>query len=451
MSDYIPLTETDKRIMLDFLGIDSTDRLFDVIPCDIRLKNELVLPALSALSSPISEPELVRHLEKLAAVNKNTDELTCFLGAGAYDHFIPAVVGHITGRQEFYTAYTPYQPEISQGTLQAIFEYQTMICELTGMDITNASVYDGATALAEAAFMACNATGRQELVVAKSIHPEYLEVLRTYARFRGIRIKEVGYINGQLDIVRMYEEVSFDTAAVVFQSPNFFGIVEDIEKISDVAHIKKAISIVSCDPISLAMLEAPSRLGADIVTGEGQSLGTPLSFGGPYLGFIATKSVYARRMPGRIVGKTCDKEGKKGFVLTLQAREQHIRREKATSNICSNQALNALAAAVYLSTMGKQGLKDVANQCLHKSHYLFDSLLKTNKFEAIFEAPFFKEFAVKSKENTGQLNRQLLKHGILGGFELEKVYPTLSNCWLLAVTEKRTREEIDYFVEVVSV
>lgn len=444
MSRYIPNTDEQQQSMLKELGMEAIDELFKGIPESVRMKRKLDLPEAMA------ELELLTHMNRLASNNRNLDEYTGFLGAGAYDHFIPSIVGHMLSRQEFYTAYTPYQPEISQGTLQAIFEYQTMICELTGMEVANASMYDGASALAEAASMSCNATCRKEIIVAGSVHPAYREVLRTYSKFYGSRIFETGYDNGTVKISDIESRLSSDTAAVIIQNPNFFGLLEDIEQLEKLVHGKGALLVVSVDPISLAILKPPGESGADIVVGEGQSLGSPVSFGGPYLGFFAASKGLLRKMPGRIVGQTTDDAGNRGFVLTMQAREQHIRREKATSNICSNQALNALAATIYLTVLGKQGLRDVAMLCLQKAHYAFEQLIATGVFEPCFAGPFFKEFAVRCCMPVEKLNEELLSSKIIGGYKLEKDYPELAGCWLIAVTEKRSRMEIDNFVEKAS-
>lgn len=426
--------------MLNEIGLNGIDELFKGIPPEVRLDRKLELP------EKMSELELAAHMQKLSALNKNLDENKCFLGAGAYDHYIPAVIGHIIGRSEFYTAYTPYQPEISQGTLQAIFEYQTMICELTGMDVSNASMYDGASALAEAAAMSCNATRRKELLVSRTVHPEYREVLKTYARFSESIIVETEYKDGITDIDMLASKISRNTAAIIVQNPNFFGTLEKLESFAELAHSNGALLIACVDPISLGILKAPGEAGADIVVGEGQSLGNPISFGGPYLGFLAATEKLMRKMPGRIVGQTVDKSGKRGFVLTMQAREQHIRREKATSNICSNQALNALTATVYLTVMGKKGLREVAKLCAQKAHYAYEKLIETGKFKPVFTAPFFKEFLVKSEIPVEELNKKLLDNGIIGGYSVEKKYPELKGSWMLAVTEKRTREDIDELV-----
>ncbi|NLH95912.1 MAG: aminomethyl-transferring glycine dehydrogenase subunit GcvPA [Clostridiaceae bacterium] len=444
MYRYIPNTREDQEKMLSAIGAGSVAELFSDIPEDIRLDRDLDLP------DAMHEQELVSHMKAIASENVNTADHPCFLGAGVYDHFIPSVVGHVISRSEFYTSYTPYQPEISQGTLQAIFEYQTMICRLTGMDVSNASMYDGATAVAEAALMAVRSTGREKVLVSRGVHPQYREVLRTYAVHAGIGIAEVGLSGGMTDLDGLRDALSGEAgvAAVILQSPNFFGVIEDMEAATALAHEYGALTVACVDPVSLAILQPPGEYGADIAAGEGQPLGNPLNYGGPHFGFLAAKQKLVRKMPGRIVGQTADSEGRRGFVLTLQAREQHIRREKAVSNICSNQALNALAATVYLSVMGKQGLKQVAELCLSKSHYAYSKLLATGRFEKVCDAPFFREFAVRSvDEPVETINRRLRDRGMIGGLALERYYPEMKNCWLVAVTEKRTRQEIDAFVE----
>lgn len=441
MASYISNTKEQQKAMLSEMGNDSIQELFADIPEPVRLSRDLLLPPA------LSELELASYLRKLSQKNINLDDTSCFLGAGAYDHFIPSAVANLISRQEFYTAYTPYQPEISQGTLQAIFEFQSMICELTGMDIANASMYDGATALAEAVAMAVSQTGRNEVLIANTVHPESREVLKTYAHYKGIAVKEIGYHNGCIDLDALAAACSDQTAAVIVQSPNFLGIIEDLGQAAALAHQHKALLIASVDPISLAILKSPGELGADIVVGDGQCLGNPISFGGPGLGFMATSKALMRKLPGRVVGQTTDVDGKRAFVLTLQTREQHIRRDKATSNICSNQALNALAATIYMTVLGKEGLKEVATLCLNKAHYLYDQLIQSGKFVPVFSAPFFKEFAVTSAGDTEALNDALLADQIIGGYALEKSYPELKNGWLLAVTEKRTRPEMDSLAE----
>lgn len=437
MSRYIGNTNEDREQMLKEIGCKSIDSLFKAIPDSVHLKESLNLPNAQ------SEMELVKNIKALSNKNMNLDDYTCFLGAGAYDHFIPVAIDQLISRQEFYTAYTPYQPEISQGTLQVIFEYQTMISELTGLPVVNASMYDGATALTEAAIMACESTKRSEILVAASVHPESKCTLNTYAKFRNMTVTEINFNDGQVDVDDLKNKINNNTAAVIIQSPNFFGIIEDIEAMKDIIHENKSLLVVSADPISLALLKSPGEVGADIAVGDGQSLGNSLSFGGPYLGFMAVTEKLMRKMPGRIVGETVDKDGNRGFVLTLQTREQHIRREKATSNICSNQALNALVATIYLTLMGKEGLKKAADLCLQKSHYAYNELIKTGKFSPVFTKSFFKEFVVKSNTPVCELNNKLLKENIIGGYDVQKDYPELKDVWMVAVTEKRTKEEID--------
>lgn len=443
MTRYIGNTNEDREQMLREIGYENISSLFKSVPDSVLLRKKLDIP------EALSEMELVKSIKSTSKENKNTDEYVCFLGAGAYDHYTPSPIDQLILRQEFYTSYTPYQPEISQGTLQAIFEYQTMISELTGLPVSNASMYDGASALAEAALMSCETTKRKEVLIASTVHPESRQVLYTYAKYRNITVKELAYENGQVSLDDLKSKINKDTAAVIVQNPNFFGIIEDVELISEIAHENKSLLTVSADPISLSILKSPGEMGADIAVGEGQSLGNPLNFGGPYLGFMAVTEKLMRKMPGRVVGQTTDKDGRRGFVLTLQTREQHIRRERATSNICTNQALNALQATMYLTFMGKEGLREVAEQCLNKSHYTYNELIKTGKFRPLFTAPFFKEFVVISEEPVSLLNEKLLKNNIIGGYKIEKDYPHLKNGYLIAVTEKRTREEIDTFVRKV--
>ncbi len=428
--------------MLEALGLSSAEGLFSCIPEDVRFKGKLNLP------EALSEMELVSHMRALADSDLNLDACACFLGAGAYDHYVPAAIDQILLRQEFYTSYTPYQPEISQGTLQALFEYQTMICDIAGMDVSNASMYDGASALAEASIMACSITGRSRVLVARSIHPESRQAVRSYVTFRDMEVEEFGYVDGQANLEELEEKISPDTAAVLVQNPNFFGVVEPLEAIAEIAHRHGALFVASVDPISLALLKSPGESGADIAVGSGQPLGNPISFGGPHFGFLAAKERFVRRMPGRIVGQTHDKSGKRGFVLTLQAREQHIRREKATSNICTNHTLNAIAAAIYLSLMGRDGLVKVAELCQKKARYTYEALTRLGKFKPAFSAPFFREFVLLSAEPVGDLNRRLLGEKVIGGYPLGKDYPEMPDGWLLAVTEKRSREEIDRLVRV---
>lgn len=432
------MTEADKEAMLAAIGVDSVDDLFADIPASIRLDRSLHIP------KGMAEAEVRRHMETLAAKNADVTKYACFLGAGAYDHLIPAAVGQLVSRSEFYTSYTPYQPEMTQGVLQATYEYQTHIAQLTGMDLANASIYDGATALAEAALVACAHTGREKVIIPQSVHPEYRQVVDTYLRHQNLQVIEVPYVDGVTDMERLAELLDDTVAAVVVQQPNFFGSLEEAPAFSRLAE-KHGALLISCttDPLTLGLLEPPGAFGAHIAVGEGQSLGNPLSFGGPHLGFFAARDDLVRRIPGRIAGATVDKDGTPGYVLTLQTREQHIRRERATSNICTNQALNAIAAAVYLTLLGKQGVRDVAHQCLQKAHYAQRMITSLPGFEAAWERPFFHEFVVRTTADPEELVQRLLEHQIIGGLPLGRFYPELSDCMLFCVTEARTKEEID--------
>lgn len=445
MADYVPNTSGQQKDMLAAIGCRSMEDLFSDVPASVRLRKPLDLPP------PLSELELSAELRQLAAGNEDLDRKCCFLGAGAYDHYVPAAVKNLTARQEFYTAYTPYQPEISQGTLQAIFEFQSMICELTGMDLANASMYDGASALAEAALMACNATRRKRILVADSLHPDSKAVLETYGRFSGLTIDHLtrNTASGAVSLDDLERQVDAETAAVLVQSPNFFGIIETLPAIADLAHRHKALCIVSCDPISLGVLQSPGEAGTDIVVGDGQALGNGLNFGGPYLGFFTARQELMRRMPGRIVGETKDARGRRSYVLTIQTREQHIRREKATSNICTNQALNALTATIYLALMGPAGLARVAELSARKAHDLYDRLLQVPGFEPVFSGPFFKEFTVRYNGDIDALNRYLLQAGFIGGLKISAANPDMSDSWLLAVTEKRSEAELDRLIAAI--
>lgn len=437
---YIPQTQKEKDEMLREIGAGSIDALFSDIPKDIIDKSSFTLPA------PMSELELARELSRLSNKNLNLDEHVSYLGAGRYNHFIPAAVKHLAGRSEFYTAYTPYQAEISQGMLQAIFEFQSFMCRLTGMDVCNASMYDGATAFAEAASLAVRHTGKNKVLVASSVHPNYREVLKTYGQAASWEIIEISYSKEGLT-----EKINkTDFAAIMCQQPNFFGCLENLGEMSDVAHKNNALFIVSIDPISLGILKPPSDFGADIVAGEGQSLGSTISFGGPGLGIFAVKNALIRLIPGRLVGETVDHDGKRGFVLTLQAREQHIRREKALSNICTNSALMALAATIYLSLMGKQGLKQVANLCLQKTNYLKKKLPATKGISLPFPAPTFKEFVIKTSIDPEKINAALLENKIIGGLDLGGLYPELKNHMLWCATEKITKEDMDKTAEILA-
>jgi glycine dehydrogenase subunit 1 len=435
---YLSLSDKDKQEMLARTGAGSVDDLFCCIPEAVRLKRLLDLPSAQ------SEIELVRTIDAVARKNLGTGLLS-FLGGGAYDHFIPTVVDYLSARGEFVSPYTPYQPEVSQGTLQVIFEFQTLICQLTGLDLANASLYDGSTGTAEAVLMAQRITTRNKVVLARSLHPQYREVVRTYIKNLGIEAIEVGFgPDGRLDMSELGRLVDDKTAAVVYQSPNFFGVIEDVKALSDAAHGVKAMSIaVVAEALSLGLLEAPGRLGADVVTGEGQSLGLPLSFGGPYLGFMACKKEFLRQMPGRIAGQTVDKEGRRGFVLTLSTREQHIRRERATSNICSNQALCALRATIFMETLGKQGLREMAWQNAQKAAYAADRLGAVPGVNKRFSGPVFNEFVIDLPKPWAAVDAGLREKGLLGGFGLGSAYPELKNAVLVAVTELRTKDQID--------
>ncbi|MDO7908148.1 aminomethyl-transferring glycine dehydrogenase subunit GcvPA [Paenibacillus sp. JX-17] len=441
---YLPMTEQDQAEMLAAIGADSVEELFQDIPENIRFRGEL------PVSSRLDESALTRHMAKLASLNASTDTHASFLGAGIYDHHIPSVINHVISRSEFYTAYTPYQPEISQGELQAIFEFQSYICELTGMAVANASMYDGATALAEAANLAAAATRRKQILVSRTVHPEARQVLATYAHGLNLEVIEIDYKDGVTDYEALQAAVNDQTAAVLIQNPNFFGAVEDVQSCSSFTHEHGGLLVVSSNPISLGLLQPPGKLGADIVVGDAQPLGIASSLGGPTCGFFAVSSAHMRRMPGRIVGQTVDRNGKRGFVLTLQAREQHIRREKATSNICSNQALLALSASVYLSLLGKQGMLEVAELNLNKSRYALQQVTALSGIESAFNAPTFNEFVVQLPESVDMMTLQskLLEAGFIGGYDLGEEYPELKNHMLIAVTERRTKEEIDQFAQV---
>jgi glycine dehydrogenase subunit 1 len=428
---YIPNTDEDRRAMLDVIGAASADDLFADIPPDLRIQGLDLPPALS-------EQELVREMAELAARNQVPgDVVACFLGAGAYRHFIPSVVGHVIGRSEFYTAYTPYQPEISQGTLQTMFELQSMTCELMAMDVANAGMYDGASALAEACLMACNITGRDRIALLDSVHPAYADVVRTYAGGRGLAVDTVS--DGGL---------TKEHAGLAVQQPNFFGHLEDVWAHERAAHAAAAFLIAVVDPISLGLLAPPGEYSADIAVAEGQSLGWPVSFGGPFLGLFACRQQYLRQMPGRIVGRTTDRDGRTGYVLTLQTREQHIRRERATSNICTNQQLVGLAAAVYLAAVGRHGLRQIAEACYHKAHYAAQRIAALPGYSLAFQTPFFKEFTVRCPKPLAQLLARLLEQGIIGGLD---VSDEIENGMLVCVTEANTRQEIDRLVKALAV
>jgi len=438
---YIPITQADKEAMLRDIGVSSTEELFAAnIPANVRLQRPLDLPA------PLTEMEILSQMRELTAGNINLAEYTCFLGAGAYDHYIPAAVDTFLQRGEFLTAYTPYQPEISQGVLQVIYEYQSMVCELTGMDLSNASMYDGASAMAEAAGMVVSQTGRKKILIARSVHPNYRRVVQTYMHGLGVEVIEAPLANCELDLNRLESMITDEVGGVLVQMPNFFGHLEQVRQIERLIHAKGGLFVVAVDPVSLALLEAPGNYGADIVVAEGQGLGVAPSYGGPYLGIMATREKFSRKIPGRIVGATLDNRGQRSFVLTLQAREQHIRREKATSNICSNQALIALAATGYLSLVGKEGLREVANLSLQKAHYAASEIAKLPGYQLACKSPFFKEFTIRTPKSASEINKALLAHKIMGGFDTAIEYPEFGSAMTIAVTEKRTKAEIDRLV-----
>ena len=446
MHRYIPSTAEEKQEMLKEVGVDSIMDLFLDIPENLRLGRDL------NLEKSKSEMEVMKHLHGLGAKNKSLDDLVCFLGAGSYDHFIPTTIKHLASRSEFFTAYTPYQPEISQGTLRVIFEYQSLMCNLTGMDASNASMYDGQTAVVEAALMAIASSKKAEkILVSEGLNPEAREVLKTYAHTKDIKLEYVALKNGATDMEEMASKMSSEFAGVIVQNPNFLGVIEDVEAAVAIAHEHKSLLIDYVDPMSLAVLKTPGEMGVDIAVGEAQTFGNAMNFGGPYLGFLTTTKKLMRKIPGRIAGETVDADGNRAFVLTLQAREQHIRRFKATSNICSNQGLNVLVSAIYMVTMGKAGIKEVAMQSMAKAHYAHDSLVATGKFSPAFEGQsFFREFAVKAHKSVSEINANLLENNYLGGYDLSKDYD-LENTVLIALTEKRTKDEIDNFVKLMEV
>ena len=442
---YVPNTDEDRQAMLKAIGVESIDELFEMIPSELHLGRALNLPPA------MGEMELAAHVGELAACNTPASQTVCFLGAGSYDHFIPSVVDFVASRSEFYTAYTPYQAEASQGTLKALFEYQTLITQLTGMDVSNASLYDGAGAVAEAVLMACNVARRHAKVVAvSSVHPEYRQVLETYLQNLETELVTVDAPTGTVTPEELDSVVDDKTACVLLQHPNFFGCLEDVEELAAVAHRKGAALVVAVDPISLGLLKRPGDYGADIVVAEGQSLGTPMSYGGPYLGILACREKFLRRLPGRLVGETVDRRDRRCWVLTLQTREQHIRREKATSNICTNQGLMALRATVYLAAMGPHGLRSTAELCLKKTRYALDQWTGDGLLQTAFTASTFKEFVVRVPG--GKLDNLLsaaAEQGIMAGVPLGCWYPELEDCLLVAVTEKRTKAEIDRMTQVV--
>jgi len=439
---YIPNSPDERLAMLADIGRSRIEDLFQQIPEHLRLNEPI------GIGQPMSEPDLLAYFRGLASANAT--DYQSFLGAGAYSHFIPVIIDSLISRAEFFTAYTPYQPELSQGTLQYIFEFQTMICQLTGMEVANASLYDGSTGVAEAVLMANRVNRRDKFVIAGSLHPQYREVITTYTRNLGFTVEYAAHSEtGTLDANSLV--IDKETSAVVVQSPNFFGCIEDLAAIAEAAHDVGAVLIVAIsEPISLGMLKPPGACGADIVVGESQSFGIPLSYGGPYCGIFATRERYVRQMPGRLVGEAYDDQGRRGYVLTLSTREQHIRREKATSNICTNQGLFALMSTIYLSTMGRRGLQEIAGQNAHKAHYAAGEIAKLAGFELRFSAPFFNEFVVRTPGQAAELTMRLLEQKIIGGVALESFYQEMTDSLLVCVTETASKESIDRLVEALS-
>jgi glycine dehydrogenase subunit 1 len=437
---YLPMTENDKKAMLEAIGISDVQELFSDIPETVQFKGEYNIKKAK------SETALLKELTHLASKNADLRSHTSFLGAGVYDHYMPVIVDHVLSRSEFYTAYTPYQPEISQGELQAIFEFQTMICELTGMDVANSSMYDGGTALAEAAMLSSGHTKRKKVLLSSTVHPETKDVVKTYAKGQYVEVIEIPYKDGVTDLDALKSEIGDDIAAVIVQYPNFFGRIEPMKELEEIIHANKAMFVVSSNPLSLGALTPPGAFGADIVAGDAQPFGIPTSFGGPHCGYFAVTNKLLRKIPGRLVGQTTDDQGRRGFVLTLQAREQHIRRDKATSNICSNQALNALAASVAMTALGKKGVREMAVSNIQKAHFAKQAF-KNKGFTIAFDGTGFNEFVVVLNKPVKEVNQQLLKDGIIGGYDLGRSYPELKNHMLVAVTELRTKEEIEEFVD----
>jgi glycine dehydrogenase subunit 1 len=437
---YIPNSPEERQEMLEIVGLKSADELFRSIPSDVQLNRAL------KITEPLAEPEVIAAMENLAAQN-TASRKTSFLGAGVYSHFSPTIVDHLIQRSEFFTSYTPYQPEISQGTLQYIFEFQTLVAQLTGMDVANASMYDGSTSMAEAFLMAQRVTRRDKVVIAETVHPEYLEVARTYTQHGDLTIETVAF-DAETGRIHDLDKLDDKTAALVIQSPNFFGCVEDLASLAEKAHAVGALLIVVVtEAISFGLLKSPGECGADIVVAEGQSFGIPMSFGGPHLGLFSCKEKYVRNMPGRLVGIAYDKNGKRGFVLTLATREQHIRREKATSNICTNQGLIALAATIYMEAMGKKGLQEVAMQNAQKTAYAAKEIAKIEGFSIPFSAPKFNEFVVRAPKNAGEILEKLRTvENIVGGLALSKYYADNPNDFLVCVTETNTKVQIDNLV-----
>lgn len=435
---YVPNTDAEQQTMLRAIGAASIEDLLAPVPSSVRLQRALDLPAA------LPEPDLKRLMLRMSERNADLDHTISFLGAGSYDHVVPSVVPHLYKRSEFYTSYTPYQPEMSQGMLQAIYEFQTMVCQITGMDVANASLYDGSTAVVEAVLLALGPSGHGEVLVSRALDPQYRATLDTYAWARGFTIREIALEDGATSPAALRAALGPQTRAVVVQQPNFLGSLEDLGAIEQLVRASSALYVVAVsEPASLGVLAAPGSCGADIVAGEGQSLGSPLGYGGPALGLFATRAEHVRRMPGRLVGRTVDDRGQMGYVLTLQTREQHIRRERATSNICTNQALLALATTIYLAALGKSGFRELGELCARKAHYAQERICAVKGFRPLFRQPFFDEFAVATPMPAAELNAALRERGIIGGFDLAASYPELGQAMLFCVTESRTRDDID--------
>ena len=443
--NYIPNTPEEQQAMLTHLGLSSMEDLLTPVPAEVRLHRPLNLP------TALSEPDLKRLMSGMAAKNKQLDTTVSFLGAGTYDHMLPSVVPHLQYRSEFVTSYTPYQPEVSQGMLQAIYEFQTMVCQITAMDIANASLYDGSTALVEAVLMALGPGGRGEIVISTGVDPQYRRVLRTYAFSRGFEVKEVSIHNGVTSLADLDKAVSARTAAVIIQQPNFFGCIEDLRTIEPIAHRGKSLFIAAItEPASLAVLAPPGACNVDIAVGELMSFGNTMSYGAPALGFLAAQQKFMRLLPGRLVGQTVEESGQKqtGYVLTLQTREQHIRRERATSNICTNQSLLAVGATIFLAALGKQGFRELGELCLQKAHYAFKHITAIPGFKPAFSAPFFDEFVIQSPVPLSTLQQHFAQAAIIGGYPLNEAYPGMEHAMLFCVTETRTKADIDLLVNL---
>ncbi len=443
--NYIPNTEADIKLMLKEIGVKSIDDLLQDIPKELLCK-PINMP------DGISEMELKHYLKSLSDKNTNFNKYTSYLGAGAYDHFIPSVVDHLSGRGEFYTCYTPYQPEVSQGTLQAMYEFQSMMCELLNMDVSNASMYDGASALAEAAILALKYKQKEKVLVSKTVHPEYREVLSTYLQGLNVKLIELEMENGITSITDFETKIDINTACVLIQTPNFFGCLENTEELVELTHKKGALFVACANPMSLGIIKSPGEYNADIAVGDIQVFGNYVYYGGPHAGFFATSKELMRKIPGRIAGATTDSKGRRGFTLTLQAREQQIRRGKATSNICTNQQLLALRTCIYLSTLGKAGIIELGKLNVYKSHYAMTRLCELDGIEPLFDKPFFNEFGIRfsNKIEIKDINRRLLEAGIIGGFDISRFYPNITNSMLMCVTETKTRGDIDKLVQKVS-